>query len=115
MPISLLDSRKGSLKKKNKLLSEVRAPQNKVLFGVFFILLFWPCSRVLLSFNSSIWQYYCPLQQRLPKERLDVVCFYKLIVPRDLLLGGDSQDLLPRWWFQICLFSPLFGEDSHFD
>ena len=21
----------------------------------------------------------------------------------------------PRWWFRICLFSPLFGEDSHFD
>ncbi len=19
------------------------------------------------------------------------------------------------WWFQTCLFSPLFGEDSHFD
>jgi len=22
---------------------------------------------------------------------------------------------LSRWWFQIFLFSPLFGEDSHFD
>ena len=27
---------------------------------------------------------------------------------------GSSMYLGPRWWFHF-LFSPLFGEDSHFD
>ena len=28
----------------------------------------------------------------------------------------DRFEVFPRWWFQIyVLFSPLFGEDSHFD
>ena len=30
-------------------------------------------------------------------------------------LCGDYNKTITGWWFQICLFSPLFGEDFHFD
>ena len=33
---------------------------------------------------------------------------------RELLWEGGPQPR-SRWWFQIFLFSPLFGEDFHFD
>ena len=30
-------------------------------------------------------------------------------------MGICVYPLNTRWWFQIFCFSPLFGEDSHFD
>lgn len=34
---------------------------------------------------------------------------------RQLLLLIQCEDEESRWWFQICLESPLFWDDSHFD
>ena len=39
--------------------------------------------------------------------------FVRLFSPENSFILGCPWN--SRWWFQTCLFSPVLGEDSHFD
>ena len=75
----------------------------------------------------SVHCFFCPVKPRLMAQAFkrfvpladrlgDLGCGSNLLFDEvSRKLKNEKSHNLSRWWFHFFLFSPLFGEDSHFD